>query len=68
MLAQATTNARAAAEQFAADAGAGLGTIARANQGVFQILPRDGLRGVPEWTRPRKKVRVVSTVTYRLVD
>lgn len=68
MLAEATTNARAAAEQFAADAGSKLGSVTKASQGVFQILPRDGLRGVPQWTRRRKKVRVVSTVTYRLRD
>lgn len=68
MLAEATTSARAAAEQFAADAGSELGTIAHADQGVFQIKPRDGLNGVRAWTQRRKKVRVVSTVTYRLVE
>jgi hypothetical protein len=67
MLAAATTNARAAAEQFAADAGSELGRIQHARQGVFQIRSRDGLN-VPEWTQPRKKVRVVSTLTFRLVD
>ena len=41
MLAEATVNARAAAEQFAADIDGTLGGIRRASQGIFEILPID---------------------------
>ena len=65
MIAEATRNARAAAARFAADSGSRVGGIRRANQGVFQILPRDrsgnGERGSIE-----KTVRVVTTVHYAL--
>ena len=48
MIAEATANARAAADQFARDSGSGLGGIRQANQGVFVILPRDQAPGVSE--------------------
>ena len=41
MIADATARAREAADKFAADSGARIGGIRRANQGVFQILARD---------------------------
>jgi hypothetical protein len=66
MIAAATSNARAAAEQFARDAGTSLGGIRQANQGVFVILPRDQAPGVNEGSQLRKIVRVVSTVQYFL--
>lgn len=66
MIAEATANARAAAEQFARDSGASLGGIKQANQGVFVILPRDQAPGVQEGSQPEKIVRVVSTVQYFL--
>jgi uncharacterized protein len=66
MIAEATANARAAAEQFARDSGASLGGIKQANQGVFVILPRDQAPGVNEGSQPEKIVRVVSTVQYFL--
>ena len=66
MIAEATANARAAAEQFARDSGAALGGIKQANQGVFVILPRDQAPGVQEGSQPEKIVRVVSTVQYFL--
>jgi hypothetical protein len=66
MIAEATANARAAAEQFARDSGSALGGIRQANQGVFVILPRDQAPGVQEGSQLQKTVRVVSTVQYFL--
>jgi uncharacterized protein len=66
MVAQATGNARAAAEQFATDSRTTLGDIRYANQGVFVILPRDQAPGVNEGGQLQKIVRVVSTVQYLL--
>ncbi len=66
MIAEATAAAREAAVQFAKDAGAGLGGLRQANQGVFQILARDQAPGVQEEQQPVKTVRVVSTVEYFL--
>jgi len=68
MIAEATRNARAAAEQFAKDSGAKIGGIRRANQGLFEILPRDRAPQLTEETQIEKTVRVVSTVDYLLVD
>ena len=68
MIAEATASARTAAAKFAEDSGARLGGIRRANQGVFQILPRDPAPGISESSQPEKTLRVVSTVEYRLVD
>lgn len=62
MIEEATKNARAVAEKFAADSGSRLGRIRSASQGQFSIENRDS-------TTPHiKKVRVVSTVEYYLVD
>ena len=66
MIAEATRNARAAAEQFAADAQSRLGGIRQASQGLFQILPRDDTPGMMETRQVMKTVRVVSTVQYLL--
>lgn len=68
MIAEATARAREAAVEFARDSGAELGGIRRANQGVFEILPRDPAPGVSEQNRIEKTVRVVSTVEYYLRD
>lgn len=68
MIAEAMANARAGAEQFATDSDSSVGGIRRANQGVFVILPRDETEGVWEPTQLDKKVRVVSTIDYYLVD
>jgi hypothetical protein len=56
------------AEQFANDSRSRLGGIRQANQGVFVILPRDQVAGIPEETQPLKTVRVVTTVEYYLKD
>lgn len=60
LIAEATAEARKAAEQFAQDSGARIGGIRSANQGVITINDRD--RGSPQV----KTVRVVSTVEYFL--
>jgi uncharacterized protein len=62
LLAQATQNARVAAEQFAADSKSKVGRIRTANQGQIAIMDRDA--GTPQV----KTVRVVTTVEYELLD
>lgn len=68
MIAEATRNARAAAGQFARDSGSKLGGILRANQGVFEILPRDKAPMLQQDKQIDKTVRVVATLDYELVD
>lgn len=60
MIAEATREARAAADQFAHDAGAEVGSIRRASQGYFSI------EDVDQYTPETKKVRVVTSVDYIL--
>lgn len=62
MIEEATRNARAVAEKFAADSKSTLGKIRRASQGQFSIEDRDSN------TPHIKRVRVVSTVEYYLSD
>jgi hypothetical protein len=66
MIAAATARAREAAAQFARDSHSELGEIRQANQGVFEILPRDQAAGMTEENQITKIVRVVSTIDYRL--
>jgi hypothetical protein len=66
MIAEATAHAREAADQFARDSHSSLGGIRQANQGVFEILPRDEAPGITEGSQVSKRVRVVSTVDYFL--
>ncbi|MEM7568998.1 MAG: SIMPL domain-containing protein [Pseudomonadota bacterium] len=69
MIAQATKDARQAAERFAADSGARVGGIVRASQGYFSIqplVPTDDYRGAAG--QIDKKVRVVTTIDYALKD
>ncbi|MFN9452930.1 MAG: SIMPL domain-containing protein [Gemmatimonadota bacterium] len=68
MIAEATARAREAAAQFARDAGSALGGIRQANQGYFEILPRDQAQGITEASQVRKTIRVVATVEYLLDD
>ncbi|MCB1790660.1 MAG: SIMPL domain-containing protein [Gammaproteobacteria bacterium] len=62
MIEEATRNAREVAARFAEDSDSRLGKIRTANQGQFSIQDRDSN------TPHIKKVRVVSTVEYYLVD
>lgn len=62
MIAEATRNARAAADQFAADSDSKVGKIKTASQGQFSIEDSDSS------TPFIKKVRVVSTIVYYLED
>jgi hypothetical protein len=66
MIAEATSRAREAAEQFATDSRSALSGIRNASQGYFEILPRDQAQGISEESQVVKKVRVVTTVTYGL--
>lgn len=66
MVAAATRDARAAAEQFAKDSGADVGGIKSATQGYFSIELRDGEGGEGSGDTPYKKVRVVTTVDFYL--
>jgi uncharacterized protein len=68
MVAEATKDARAAAEQFAKDSGTSVGSIKDATQGYFSIDARDGDSG-GGWgvsDTPFKKVRVVTTVVFTI--
>lgn len=60
MIAEATENARTAAEQFARDSNSKVGKIKKATQGLFTI--EDAAPGLEE----KKNVRVVTTVEYLL--
>jgi len=72
MVAEATRDARNAAEQFAKDSGTGVGGIRSATQGYFTIQPRDGSSSGDEGggsggvDSPYKKVRVVTTIDFYL--
>ena len=68
MIADATARAREAAEQFARDSHSELAGIRHANQGIFEILPRDQAAGISEESQINKTVRGVSTVEYFLKD
>ncbi|MEK7564282.1 MAG: SIMPL domain-containing protein [Patescibacteria group bacterium] len=60
MLAEAIKNAKTSAKQFATESGSRLGSVSRANQGVFDITDKDP--GSPEY----KKIRVVSSLRFLL--
>ena len=75
MITEATRNARAAADRFAADSGSRVGTIRQANQGIFSISPEDEAGGTGEEgpaggfnaeSSLMKTVRVVTSVEYYL--
>lgn len=68
MLTTATQRARETAQQFATESGAKVGDIKSANQGVFQILPAVDIPNDRPEKQIDKKVRVVTTITYFLVD
>ena len=66
MIAEATAAAREAAGRFADDSETQVGEIRRANQGVFQILPRDAAPGISQEEQLYKTLRVVTTVEFLL--
>ncbi len=69
MVAEATKDARASAQQFANDSNTGVGAIKSATQGYFEITARDGEDGGGNWgaaDTPFKKVRVVTTIEFAL--
>jgi uncharacterized protein len=66
MVKEATTNARAAANEFAENAGVKVGGIKDAQQGGFLI--RDVGQEYGDTTRIEKDVRVVTTITFYLTD
>lgn len=68
MLTEATTRAKETAAQFATESGAQVGDIQSANQGVFEILPAVDIPNDRPEKQIDKKVRVVTTITYFLVD
>ena len=79
MITEATRNARASADRFAADSGSQVGSIRSANQGVFSISaanagPVTGDEGNVYGAEQQadtslvKKVRVVATIDYYLVN
>lgn len=77
MITEATRNARASADRFAADSGSQVGSIRDANQGVFSIsaantvnVGDEGGYGMDQQADASimKKVRVVSTIDYYLVN
>ncbi len=62
MIAEATRNAREAADKFAADSDSRLGKIKTARQGQFSIEDRD------QFTPYIKNIRVVTSIDYYLED
>ncbi len=65
LLAEATRNAREQADKFAAEAGAQLGPLKNANQGVIRITGDDG-NDFDNGSSRLKRLRVVSTFEYEL--
>jgi hypothetical protein len=78
MIANATTDARRAAEKFANDSGSAVGGIKSATQGYFSVSARDGASGGNDnegsdggsssrtASSPNQRVRVVTTIDYYL--
>ena len=73
MFSTATKSASMIAQQFVQDSGSKLGKIQRASQGVFQIMGRDTSTMSSDWNSNQnamgsidKKVRLVTTIDYRL--
>jgi hypothetical protein len=66
MLKEATTNARIAANEFAANAGVSVGGIRSAVQGGFII--KDVGDNYSDTQKIEKDVRVVTTITFYLTE
>ncbi len=67
MIAESTTRAREAALQFAKDSGSKVGSIRNATQGLFTITSAYN-ESYDEGSSFLKKIRVVSTVVFNLLD
>jgi hypothetical protein len=75
MLEEAIKNARKSAYKFAEDSGNNIGSLRKANQGVFLISPAIGGEGADEYSNKQaarksvhKKIRLVTTLEYFLKD
>lgn len=68
MITLATRNAREAAQRFAQDSSSKVGKIISADQGWFNILSAYGSEVEAEQASIEKKVRVITTVNFSLVD
>lgn len=70
LISDATKNARASAERFAADSAKKVGAIRSAQQGLIQIFGEEGNDEGSGFvsTSYRKKTRVVNTIEFDLVD
>jgi hypothetical protein len=68
MLTEATKRAREAAQQFARESSAKVGSIFSANQGLFTIRGAIDIPNERPEKQLEKKVRVVTTITYFLRD
>lgn len=70
LISDATKNARASAERFATDSSKKVGPIRSAQQGLIQIFGEEGQDegGGYTATSYRKKIRVVNTIEFDLVD
>ena len=73
MMSDATKSAYLVAKQFAYDSSSRLDGIQRANQGLFQVMGRDTSTLSADWNNGQsalssieKKIRLVSTIDYRL--
>ena len=73
MIAEATRDARRAAEKFASDSGSSVGNIRSATQGYFSVSSRDAAASDDEYgssgstaSSPDQRVRVVTTIDYYL--
>ena len=70
LIADATKNARLSAEKFASDSNKRVGAIRSAQQGLIQIFGEEGQDEAGGYvaTSYRKKIRVVNTIEFDLVD
>ncbi len=70
LIADATKNARSSAEKFAADSNKKVGAIRSAQQGLIQIFGEEGQDEAGGYTTTsyRKKIRVVNTIGFDLID
>lgn len=66
MLKEATKNARIAANEFAVNAGARVGSISNASQGSFSVV--DAGENYGDTSKIEKDVRVVTNITFYLRD